>query len=157
MYTPSMLYASAQYYLLSGDRSGFEQLLPQSLKALDWCLGQISVEKRKDGLLVSGLNDLTGEGEWAFNQAYMYAGLDLFGRALERFGHNRAKETATAAAAIRLAINRRFEQAAADSTVVQLRDHTWVPYVPQMRIRHDGLWISGIRRMLIPAPSTLFV
>ncbi|HSU52989.1 MAG TPA: hypothetical protein VLT36_02890, partial [Candidatus Dormibacteraeota bacterium] len=130
VYTPSMLYASAQYYLLSGDRSGFEQLLPQSLKALDWCLGQISVEKRKDGLLLSGLNDLTGEGEWAFNQAYMYAGLDLFGRALERFGHNRAKETATAAAAIRLAINRRFEEAAADSTVVQLRDHTWVPYVP---------------------------
>ena len=135
VYTPSMLYSSAQYYLLSGNRSGFAQLLPQSLKALDWCLQQVTEHRKADGtvingLLFSGLNDLTGEGEWAFNQAYMYAGLELFGQALQKYGDPRAKNTLETAAQVRLAVNKRFENASAESTVVELRDHTWIPYVP---------------------------
>jgi len=126
VYTPSMLYSAAQYYLLSDDRGGFERLLPPSLQALDWCLRQI----RKDGLLYAPLNDLTGEGMWAFNQAYMYAGLKRFGKALERYGHARAAETLREAARVRGAIDRRFQAAAVDATVVELRDHTWTPYVP---------------------------
>lgn len=126
VYTPSMLYAAAQYYLLSGDRAGFERLLPPSLKALDWCLHQI----QKDGLLYAPLNDLTGEGVWAFNQAYMYAGLELFGKALAQYGHARATETAHAAIQVHEAIERTFDAASVQSTLVQLRDHTWIPYVP---------------------------
>jgi len=126
VYTPSMLYAVAQYYLLSGDRVGFERLLPASLKALDWCLRQI----RKDGLLYAPLNDGTGEGLWAFNQAYMYAGLERFGRALENCGHARAAETVRAASQVHDAIDRRFQAATVNSTLVELRDHTWMPYVP---------------------------
>src|SRR5262249_13649418 len=34
VYTPGMIYAVAQHYLLSGDRTSFERLLPQTLKAL---------------------------------------------------------------------------------------------------------------------------
>ena len=47
---------------------------------------------RRAGLVRGPLNDLTGQGVWAFNQAYLFAGLDLFGRALERHGHPRAAE-----------------------------------------------------------------
>ena len=126
VYTPSMLYAAAQYYLLSGDRAGFERLLPASLKALDWCLRQI----QKDDLLYAPLNDGTGEGLWAFNQAYMYAGLERFGRALENCGHARAAEAVRAASRVRAAIDGRFQAATVSSTLVELRDHTWMPYVP---------------------------
>ena len=47
VYTPGMLYAVAQHYLLSGDRASFERLLPQTLKALDWCLAQTRRAERQ--------------------------------------------------------------------------------------------------------------
>ena len=40
VYTPSMIYSTAKNYLLSGDRAAFEKLLPQTLRALDWCLAE---------------------------------------------------------------------------------------------------------------------
>ena len=40
VYTPGMLYAVGQHYLLSGDRASFERLLPPTLKPLDWCLSR---------------------------------------------------------------------------------------------------------------------
>ncbi len=134
VYTPAMLYAVAQHYLLSHDRASFERLLPQSLAALDWCLAQVAASSRDQspagGLVTGPLNDLTGRGVWAFNQAYLFAGLDLFGRALERHGHSRAGEARDAARTMRDAIARGFGAAAMKSPIVQLRDGTWVPYVP---------------------------
>jgi len=128
VYTPGMLYAAAQNYLLSGDRAAFERLLPENLKALDWCLRQLSSSER--GLVSGPLNDLTGDGVWAFNQAYMYAGLDVFGRALEHLGHPRGGEARAAAARLASSIDRGFHAASANSPLVQLGDHTWIPYVP---------------------------
>lgn len=141
VYTPAMLYAVAQNYLLSNDRAAFEQLLPYSLQAMDWVLAEIARASRGGGIgdgggglskgLVNGpLNDLTGEGLWAFNQAYLFAGLDLFGRALERHGHARGAEARKAAEQIRASIERAFGAAAVRSPLVQLRDGTWTPYVP---------------------------
>jgi hypothetical protein len=134
VYTPAMLYAVSQNYLLSNDRAAFDRLLPYSLAAMDWCLAEIARASRHDGALkglVNGpLNDLTGEGLWAFNQAYLYAGLDLFGRALERHGHARASEARKTADQLRASIERAFGAAAMQSPVVQLRDGTWTPYVP---------------------------
>lgn len=79
VYTPGMLYAVAQNYLLSNDRAGFERLLPQGLAAMDWCLGQIArasqAEGPAHGLVRGPLNDGTGQGIWAFNQAYLFASL----------------------------------------------------------------------------------
>ncbi len=50
---------------------------------MDWCLAQIGRASRGEGTargLVRGpLNDLTGQGIWAFNQAYLFAGLDCSG------------------------------------------------------------------------------
>jgi hypothetical protein len=134
VYTPAMLYATAQNYLLSGDRAALEGLMPQSLKALDWCLGEIrraETLRGASGGLVSGpLNDLTGEGVWAFNQAYLYAGVELFGRALEQIGSPRGAEARDAARRFAETIDRGFHVASANSPVVELRDHTWTPYVP---------------------------
>jgi len=134
VYTPGMMYSVAQNFLLSGDRPSFDKLLPQTLKALDWCLAEIKRGSQRPGpsagLVEGPLNDLTGVGVWAFNQAYVYAGLDMLGRALQRIDHPRAKECADAANAFRLSVERAFAAAAVQSPLVQLRDHTWTPYVP---------------------------
>ena len=134
VYTPSMIYVAAKNYRLSGDRDQFDRLLPYTLKALDWCLGQIrraqGNQGSASGLIGSPLNDLTGEGVWAFTQAYVYAALEMLGKALEEIGHRRAKECLEAAASFRESVERAFAAAAVRSPLVQLRDHTWIPYVP---------------------------
>jgi hypothetical protein len=134
VYTPGMIYASARHFLLSQDRAGFDRLLPPTLKALDWCLAQIhKAAGRPDtagGLVRAPLNDLTGEGLWAFNQTYVYAGLETLGRALSRYDHPRARECLDAASHFRRKVERAFAEAAVRAPLIQLRDHTWVPYVP---------------------------
>jgi hypothetical protein len=134
VYTPSMVYAVARCFLLSQDRKGFDTVLPQTLKAADWCLGELRKASASNGpaagLVRAPLNDLTGEGVSAFNQAYLYAGLHELGRALERIDHPRARLSADAAETFAVAVRRAFAAAAVRSPLVQLRDHTWTPYVP---------------------------
>jgi hypothetical protein len=133
MYTPSMLYAGAQYYLLSHDRKGFESLLPYALKALSWCENESKKAQARDefqGLIDGPLNDGTGEGIWAINQAYMYAGLERFGTALKELGDSHAQEALDEAQRLRSATENGFEGATSKAPLVQLRDHTWQPYVP---------------------------
>jgi len=140
VYTPGMIYAAAQHYLLSHDRADFERLLPPTLKALDWCLGEIAKARAAGagagGLVRGPLNDLTGDGVWAFSQAYFYAALDLLGRALEDAGHPRAAECREAARAFRQDVGRAFARASVLSPLVELRDHTWSPYVPCEATKH---------------------
>jgi hypothetical protein len=134
VYTPGMLYAVSRNYLLARDRTMLDRLLPYTLKALDWCLEEIKKASRREGastgLIYGPINDGTGEGVWAFNQAYVFAGLDLFGSVLKEINHPRAQECLEAAGKIRRAIERGFGIATMLSTLVQLRDHTWISYVP---------------------------
>lgn len=135
VYTPSMLYVVAQHYLLSRDRSSFERLLPQTLRALDWCLTQIKhggdAQIPTPGLMLAPLNDLTHEPRsWAFNQAYFVAGFDLLGHALKEIDHPRAKECQAAAVQLRQAVEREFARACTRSPAVQLADGSWSLYVP---------------------------
>lgn len=134
VYTPSMIYSSAQHFLLSQNRESFEQLLPATLKALDWCLAEIDRAEKVDGpgkgLVRAPLNDLTSEGVWAFNQAYFYAGLDALAQALERIDHPRAAECRQAAARFQQSVKTGFARASVAAPLVQLRDGTWSPYVP---------------------------
>jgi hypothetical protein len=135
VYTPGMLYSVAQNYLLSHDRASFEELLPQTLKALDWCLGQIRQAAQRpgtaQGLILAPLNDLSHDANaWAFNQAYFFAGVDLLGRALADIQHPRASECRAAAQAFHQAIDHVYGQAAMLAPLVQLRDHTWTCYIP---------------------------
>ncbi|MBI3698273.1 MAG: hypothetical protein HY238_25975, partial [Acidobacteria bacterium] len=140
VYTPGMLYAVAKNFLLSRDRGALDRLLPHSLKALDWCLGQLKDASGREGssrgLAAGPLNDGTGQGVWAFNQAYLFAGLNLFGRTLEQIGHPRAQEALAAARTLEQSIERGFAAASLRSPLVQLRDHTWIPYVPSEALTH---------------------
>jgi hypothetical protein len=133
-YTPGMMYAVAQDYLLSDDRKSFDALLPDTLKALDWSIAQIQSASTASGptrgLVIGPLNDLTGTGYWAFNQAYLYAGIELMGQALERYGSPRAAECLKVAHEYRAAVEHGIGVASVQSPLVQLRDHTWTPYVP---------------------------
>jgi hypothetical protein len=133
MYTPAMLYASANYYLLSHDRKGFDLLLPFALKALTWCQTECKrAEMRPEltGLVEGPLNDGTGSGVWAINQAYMYAGLERFGTALAAIGNPQAGSVLDQAAHFRSAVEADFAQATASAPIVQIRDGSWQPFVP---------------------------
>lgn len=137
-YTPGMLYAFARNFLLSGDRDSFNRALPQTLRALDWSLAEVCRAADSDtaqpeqlrGLVEGPLNDLTGSGYWAFNQAYLCAGLQMIGIALARIHHPRAQECSQAAEKFRSAVYRAFQLASVSSFPVQLRDHSWIPFVP---------------------------
>jgi hypothetical protein len=170
-YTPGMLYAVGQNYLLSGDRKSFERVLPATLKALEWCMGQVREGNDRQGighgLVLGPLNDLTGEGYWAFNQAYMYAGLEVFGKALAQAGYSKAHDVLDAAGKFRVAVQNGFQTASIHSPLVELRDHTWIPYVPsdaERRGRLFALWYPTdvdtgathlIRLKVLPATSDL--
>ncbi len=171
VYTPSMLYAVAKNYLLSQDRAALERLLPSTLKSLDWCLQEIhkSSENKQVtlGLIRSPLNDLTGEGIWAFTQAYMYAGLNLLGTVLQQIQHPRAQECLDTAFHFRRSIETAFAKASLQSPLVSLRDRTWIPYVPCEALSHGRMveqWYPTdvdtgathlIRLQAIPADSDL--
>ncbi len=133
VYTPGMLYAAAWNYLLSRDGKALERLLPPTNKAMEWCIAEArrATEGGGRGLVRAPLNDLTSApGEWAFNQAYFQAGLALWGRVLKEIGHQKAGECLGAAERLRAAIEREFGRASTRAPAVQLRDGTWVPYVP---------------------------
>jgi hypothetical protein len=129
-----MLYAVAQNYLLSNDKQSFEALLPNTLKALDWCIEQIrnanSTKGSAGGLVEGPLNDITAKGFWAFNQAYLYAGVEAMGQALDRDSNPRAAECLDLARTYQASIVHSMSLAAVHSPLVPLRDHTWIPYVP---------------------------
>lgn len=170
-YTPGMLYAVAQNYLLSGDRESFEKALPDTLMALDWTIGQVHGASTEPGpmhgLVAGPLNDLTGSGYWAFNQAYIYAGLEVFGKALSRVGHPRAEECRQTAEEFRANVEQSFAIATVHSPLVQLRDHTWIPFVPSQATkpgRNLEQWYPTdvdvgaahlIRLKVLPAKGTL--
>jgi hypothetical protein len=134
VYSPAMLYAVGQNFLLSRDRASFERLLPASLKALDWCLGEVARGQTNlavPGLIVAPLNDLTCDARaWAFPNAYFVAGLKLFGRALAAGGYPRAGKVQAVAAKMQADVERAFTRASVASPVVPLADGTWNNYVP---------------------------
>jgi hypothetical protein len=135
VYTPSMIYAVAQHGLLSGDRASVERLLPATLKAADWCLGEVARAQQQSGpasgLITAPLNDLSHDTKaWAFNQAYFYAGFEMLARLLRELQHPRAAEFQSVSQQMAAAIERGFGHASMQAPLVQLRDHTWIPYVP---------------------------
>ncbi len=144
VYTPGMLYVVAHNYLLSGDRTALDRLMPCTLKALDWCLAEIQRTRQQrgpsSGLVRAPLNDGTGDGVWAFNQAYIYAALDTFGGVLKQIDHPRAQECLAAAEDFKQAIACGFGAATLRSPLVQLRDRTWTPYVPCEATRSGRLY-----------------
>ena len=104
--------------------------MPPTLKAADWCLAEVKKQEPSGGLVFGPLNDLTGDGVWAFSQAYIFAAFDRLAAALARSDHPRAREFRQAADAFHRSVEREFAAATRRSPLVQLRDRTWSPYVP---------------------------
>jgi hypothetical protein len=104
------------------------------MRALDWSLAEIRTAASQSGPIMGvvrgPLNDLTGSGYWAFNQAWLFAGVELMGKALARAGNPRAEECLHVAEEYRSAIVRAMRYASVRSPLVPLRDHTWIPYLP---------------------------
>ena len=134
VYTPGRLYAVGKHYLLSHSQADLERLLPPTLKAADWCLAEVRRAAGNPGLarglIRAPANDGTGEGVWAFNQSYFFAGLDTLGQALRQAGHPRAQECLDAAREFRQTLERAYAAATVQAPLVQVRDHTWIPFVP---------------------------
>jgi len=134
VYSPAQIYTIAQNYLLARDQRSFDRLLPKAMKTLDYCINQIQIAQTNadgTGLVLGPLNDLThAEREWAFTQAYFVSGLELFGKALETYGHPRAGEALAAAATLKAAVRKTFASSSVKSPVVQLEDGTWINFVP---------------------------
>ncbi|WP_153799011.1 hypothetical protein [Foetidibacter luteolus] len=132
VYSPGQLFAIANHYLLNHNDSLFKELLPASLKALDWCLLQVRGTGNKPVELVAGpLNDLTKRpGMWAFTQAYYVAGLASFAKALAQYGHPRAAEIKQVADELRAAVLEAFEKGSVKAPVVQWADGSWGNFVP---------------------------
>ena len=143
-YTPSMLYAIGQNYLLSRDRAEFERLLPATLKALGWCLENVSKNqsnKSAPGIPCLKLNDGTkNNSAWTVNSAFFYGALDVFGRALEGHGHPRAGEVKAAAVKFRADLERVGARSGVKSPVVQLADGTWINFVSTDSLVHRRLF-----------------
>jgi hypothetical protein len=134
VYTPSMLYAVAQHYRLSGDRASLQALLPATLRAMEWCLAQLEKARAQPGpergLVPSTINDSFAQGLWSFTQAYFAAGLALFGQVLADIDHPRAAAAQAAAAQVRADIELAWSRASVLTPIVQLGDGSWVPFVP---------------------------
>jgi hypothetical protein len=135
VYTPSMVYAVARNFRLSGDRAAFDRLRPAADRAMDWCLRRIGHAAdgvdAAPGLVLAPLNDLThAPRAWAFNQAYLFAAADEMARARSAIGDPRETECRRAAGGIAGAVEREFGRASVRSPLVQLGDGTWIPYVP---------------------------
>lgn len=145
-YTPSMIYAVGQNYLLSRDRAAFERLLPATLKAMDWCLENVSKSQGNTsapGIPCLKLNDGTkANSAWTHNSAFFYGALDVFGRALEAHGHPRAGEVQAAAAKFRADLERVAAHSAVKSPAVQLADGTWINFVSTDSLVHRRLFES---------------
>jgi len=116
------------------EKDMLERLLPSSLKALDWCLKEVTKGQQNNeapGLIVAPLNDLTHEERaWAFPNAYFAAGLNVFAQALAEYGHERAPAVKAVAEKMQRDLFAAFARASVRSPVVQLADGTWNNYVP---------------------------
>jgi len=134
VYSPAHLYAIAENYQLSHNNKQFENLLPYSLKTLDWCLAKIknaNTLTNPTGLIRGPLNDLThDEREWAFTQAYFVGGLEKFAHALSIYKHPRAKEVMGVATKMKTDVVKEFSRSSVKSAVVQLADGSWSNFVP---------------------------
>jgi hypothetical protein len=139
VYTPSVVYAVAKHYLLSGDGAYLEKLRDHTRKASQWCFTEMILAGRAErepslvpGLILAPLNDLShGLSAWAFNQAYFFAAMDLeetMDKELDRPKGNPL--VSGGAGRMRSAIEWGFGRACMLSPLVQLRDRTWSPYVP---------------------------
>jgi len=155
------LWKLAEHYFYTLDREYLERIAPALVAACDWITRerQATMVPEPDGtrpvewgLAPPGdLEDVEEYLFWYATNAYYHVGMVAAGRALKEIGHPDADRILRDAADYRRDILESVRESIAGAPVVQLKDGTWIPYVPpRTRVlthRKEG-WI---REGLYPA------
>jgi|GEM_PF-1761421 len=141
------------HYRLTGDRKWFDRAIPNLITACDWIIEQrkTTIANGPDGrpLLHSGLFPASGledEGSffyWTMTNAYLYCGVKSLADVLTSMGHLDGPRLTKEAAAYLHDIRRDMAEATARCPVVELRDGSYVPYLPKqmyLRGRSEGFY-----------------
>ncbi len=154
------LWAIAEHYFMTGDRSWLEESASALESGIDWITRQRTRTMRgrtrgqragtrgwEAGWLPAGA--LEDVGDWAFwmiNTLTSWWGMDHAAAALAAVEHHRAGELRREADAFAANIRRGLEQARRCSPLMRLRDGRWVPTYPsRLEVRgRDSGWIREV-------------
>ncbi len=152
----TVLWALAQHYLWSHDKNWLLHAAPNMLKAANWIIEQRKQTKFLDangervfhyGLLPAGqLEDNPDWAYWFANNAYACLGLIKTAEAFRKGGLPEAAKLEYEAMEYLSDLQTAVRRASELCPVIQLRDKTYVPYVPSrayQRFRYFGPMQSG--------------
>lgn len=161
-----ILWALAEHYWYTRDRSWMEHAAPHMAEACRWIIEQRKTTQKLDtkgkhvpeyGLLPAGvLEDVKDFWYWLSTNSFSWRGMADAAAALKDFGYPEGEDLSKEAEAYRQDILRDYREAAVRSPVVQLRDGTYVPDFPTnvyTRGREDG-WIRETLEGAIMLPIT---
>ncbi|PYV18232.1 MAG: hypothetical protein DMG21_05615 [Acidobacteria bacterium] len=146
----TVLWALAEHYFYTRDKAWLARTAPSMKRAADWVTEQRALTKVMDGdekiseygLLPAGhLEDNSDWGHWFAVNDFASAGMTALAEALADAGDTDAPRYAQEAAAYRQDLRDAILRASQAAPVVQLRDHTYVPWFgphPYQRIRLYG-------------------
>jgi hypothetical protein len=152
-----VLWAVADHYLMTRDRTYLERVAPKLVKGCDFLISERnstmsangSARSPKYGLSpASSLEDVVEYQYWFATNAYFYLGMKRVVQALADIGHTEAKRIAAEAEKYRSDIEANIREAATISAVVPLRDGNYIPYVPSRVYQWRHLTEGWIREAL---------
>jgi hypothetical protein len=133
----TVLWALAEHYFYTRDRTWLAETLPSMKRAGDWIIAQRALTRIMDGdekipeygLLPAGhLEDNSDWGHWFAVNDFASAGMTGLADALADIGDADAPRYAQEAADYRLDLRDAILRAAQVAPVVRLRDHTYIPW-----------------------------
>ncbi len=137
---PVILWTLGEHYLYTRDKDWLLRVWPNMDKAIAWIRQQRA--STADHLLPPGhLEDNADWASWFSVNGLAWAGVDRAARALEDIGHPDAARVRREADAFRADLRASVLRSAELAPVTQLRDGTYVPYIPAeptQRIRRFG-------------------
>ena len=146
----TVLWALAEHYLYTRDKTWLAESAPSMKRAADWIIAQRGLTRIMDGdetipeygLLPAGhLEDNSDWGHWFAVNDFASAGLTALAQALADINDGDASRYVREAAAYRQDLRDAILRTAQAAPVVQLRDHTYIPWFgprPYERIRLYG-------------------
>lgn len=146
----TVLWALAEHYFYTRDKAWLEETAPSMKRAADWIIEQRALTRVMDGdekvpeygLLPAGhLEDNSDWGHWFAVNDFASAGMTALAEALADIGDPAAPHYGQEAEAYRQDLRDAILRASQVAPVVQLRDHTYVPWFaprPYERIRLYG-------------------
>lgn len=150
------LWALAEHFLLTGDKTWFDRVADALVAGADWVFRQRRETMRplphsrgwEYGFLPAGsLEDVTDFWYWLSTNSLTWRGVDAAARALAAAGHAAAARIRREANAYRRDLIRGFETMRQHSPLVPLRDGRWAPHYPS-RLYCRGRDLGWIRETL---------